>query len=126
MSYDAIVLLTYRKTRQLTGVSRKISPMQRVDTEGNTHLRRENDYVRVPAKHKGRTTRHALSETTEGLRADLLISNVDSYNIVYSWCIQIPKGEAMSGAILASRLFIYGTKKCNSWSRELRVTKDLD
>ena len=44
--------------------------MQRVDTDGNTHLRGDNDEVRVPAKNKGRTTGHAGPETTEGLRAD--------------------------------------------------------
>ena len=59
MSYDAVVILTDRKSRQLTGVSRKISPVQRVDTDGNSHLRGDNDYVRVLAKHKGRTTAHA-------------------------------------------------------------------
>ena len=53
MSYDAVVILTERKTRQLTDVRRKISPMQRVDTYGNSHLRGDDDYVRVPAKHKG-------------------------------------------------------------------------
>ena len=108
MSHDAVVIVTERKSRQLTGVSR--SPMQRVGTEGNSHLRGDNDYVRVPAKHKGRTTRRADPETTEGLRADPPAGNVDFYNIVYSWCFQIPTGEATSGAILASRLFSYGTK----------------
>ena len=67
-SMNIVQLLTGRKMRQLTGVSRKISPMQRVDA--NTHLRGENDFVRVPAKHKGRTTRHAVPETTEGFRAE--------------------------------------------------------
>ena len=110
MSYDAVVILTDRKTRQLTGVSRKISPMQRVDTDGNSHLRGDNEYVRVPAKHKCRTTGHADSETTEGLRADLPAGNVDSHKIVCRWCAQIPKGEATSGAILASRLSIYGSQ----------------
>ena len=57
--------------RQLTGVSRKIPPMQRVDTDGNSHLRGDNVHVRVPAKHKGRTIGHAVPETTDGLRADL-------------------------------------------------------
>ena len=78
MSYDAVVILTDRQMRQLTGVSRKISPMQRVDTDGNTHLRGDSDYVCVPANHKGRTTRHANSETPEGLRADPLTGKVDS------------------------------------------------
>ena len=106
-----LFFLTDRKTRHLTGASREISPMQRVDIDGNSHLQGDDVHVRVPTKHKGRTTRHADHETTEGFRADPPPGNVDSYNIVYSWCIQIPKAEATSGAaILASRLFIYGTK----------------
>ena len=52
MSYDAVVILTDRKTRQFTGVSRKISPMQRIDTDVNSNVRGDNDHVRVPAKHK--------------------------------------------------------------------------
>ena len=67
MSCDAVVNLTDGKTRQLTGARREISPMQWVDTDENTHLRGESDYVRVLAKHKGRTTGHADLETTEGL-----------------------------------------------------------
>ena len=35
MSYDAVVILTDGKTRQLKGASREISPMQRVDTDEN-------------------------------------------------------------------------------------------
>ena len=83
--------------------------MQRVDTDGNTHPRGFNDHVRVPAKHKGRTIGHADHETTEGCSADPPAGNVDSHIIVCSWCAQIPKGEATSGAILASRLSIHGT-----------------
>ena len=41
MSYDAVAFLTGRKTRQPTAVSRKISPMQQVDRDGNSHLRGE-------------------------------------------------------------------------------------
>ena len=111
MSYDdAVVILADGKTRQLTGVSRKISLMQWVDTDGNTHLRGDNDFVRVLAKHKGRTAGLADPETTKLLRADPLAFKVDAHNIVYSWCTQIPKGEATSGTILASRLITYGTK----------------
>ena len=59
--------------RQLTGVSRKISSTQRVDTDGNRHLRGNNDYVRVPAKHKSRTTGHADPETTEDFAQILML-----------------------------------------------------
>ena len=78
--------------------------MQRFDTDGNTHLRGDNDLVRVLAKHKGRTTRHADPETTEGLRADFTTGTVDFHKIVCSWCAQIPQADVASEAILASRL----------------------
>ena len=39
MSFVAVVILTDGKTRQLTGASREISSMQRVDTDETTHLR---------------------------------------------------------------------------------------
>ena len=82
------------------------------------------------------TTGHADSETTEGLRADPFTGEVDFHNTVCGWCAQahvpihscdltngcfqgqeigqillchIPKGVATSGAILGSRLSIYGT-----------------
>ena len=51
-----------------------------VDTEENAHLRGDNDYVHVLAKHKGRTTGHADTETTEGLCADPFSGRVDSHN----------------------------------------------
>ena len=41
--------------------------MQRVDTDGYTHLRGDNDHVRVLAEQKGRTTGHADRETTEDI-----------------------------------------------------------
>ena len=110
MSDHAVVILTARKTRQLTSVSRKISPTQRVDTDGNTQLRGDTNFVRVPAKHKSRTTRHADPETTEGLRADPPTNNVDSHTVVCSWCTQIPRVDATSGSILPSRLSICGAK----------------
>ena len=111
--------------------------MQRVDTDENAHLRGDSDYVHVFAKHKGRTTGHADSETTEGLCSDPFTGKVDFHNTVCAWCAQahvhlhscdstngysqgqeidrillyrIPKGQAANGAILASRLSTYGTK----------------
>ena len=43
MSFDAAVLLTDGKTRQLTGASREMSLKQRVDTDENAHLRGDSD-----------------------------------------------------------------------------------
>ena len=106
-------VLTDRKTRQLTGVSRKISPVRRVDTGGNSHLRGDHDHVRVHAKHKGRTTGCADHETTEGFSAEFPQ-------------LAFLKGEGTSGSILASRLVTYGTNVAKSWSHEARVTKILD
>ena len=126
--------------------------MQRVDKDENIHLRGDDDYVRVPAKHKGRTTGHADLETTEGLCADPPAGNVDSHKIVCSWCAQahvsihscdftngyfqgqeidvislyhITKGEATSGVILLSLLSIYGTKSVRAGVMNLVLQKFL-
>ena len=91
-SYDAVVILTGGKTRPLTGASREISPMQWVDTDGNSHLRGDHDHVRVPAKHKCRTTGHADHETSEGFSADPPAGIVDSYNTICAKIITEMRG----------------------------------
>ena len=78
------------------------------------------------AKHKGRTTGHADHETTEGFSADPPAGKVDSYNIVYSWRFQIPKGEATSEAIWASRLLTYDTKGARAGVMNPVLQKKLD
>ena len=54
MSFNAVDILTDEETRQLTDAGRGTYPMQRVDTSKNTHLRGDNVYVCVLARHKGR------------------------------------------------------------------------
>ena len=62
--------------------------MKWVDTEKNAYLRRENDYVCVPAKYKSRGVGCGNFETTEGLRTNSPAGDVDSHNIVSRWCAQ--------------------------------------
>ena len=88
MSYDTVVILADGTTRQLTGASREISPMQWVHTDEKTHLRGDNDYVRVLAKHKGRTTGHADPETTERLGVDRPADNADFHNIILQFGVR--------------------------------------
>ena len=88
MSFNAVDILTDEETRQPTDASREIYPMRRVDTDKSAHLRGDNDFACVPAKHKGRLAGYGDVETTEGLRADPLAGNVDSNNIICSWCAQ--------------------------------------
>ena len=59
----------------------------------NAHQRRNNDYLTVPPKYKSRLVGCGNFETTEGLRTDSLrtdspAADVDSHNIVCSWCAQ--------------------------------------
>ena len=62
MKINAGVILTDQEVRRLTEAGCEIYPMKWVDTDKNAYQRRDNDY--------------------EGLR------DVDSYNIVCSWCAQ--------------------------------------
>ena len=77
-----------KRVRQLTKTGCEIHPMKWVDTDKNAYLRRDNDYVSVPAKYKSRLVGCGNFETTEGLRTDSPAGDVDSHNIVRSWCAQ--------------------------------------
>ena len=110
--------------------------MQRVDTDENAHLRRDNEYVCAFAKHKGRLVGCEELETTEGLRADPLaviwiptisfsvgvhkltspftyaISRTDTpkdKKSIESCCIVFRKKELQVEPFGVSRLPIYGT-----------------
>ena len=60
--------------------------MQWIEVDKNAHLRRDNDHVSVPAKYKSRSVRCGKFKKTEGLRIDSPLVDVDSHNIVRSWC----------------------------------------
>ena len=51
-------------------------------------LRRDNDYVSVPAKYKSRLVGCGNFKTTEGRRTDSPAGEVDSHTVVCSWCAQ--------------------------------------
>ena len=52
------------------------------------YLRRDSDSVSVLAKYQSRLVGCGNFETTEGLRTDSSARDVDSHNIVCSWCAQ--------------------------------------
>ena len=54
MHVNAGVILTDEEIRQLTEAGCEIYPVKRVDTDKNANLRRDNDYVCVPATYKSR------------------------------------------------------------------------
>ena len=59
--------------------------MKWVDTDKNAYLRRDRDYVSVPAKYKSRLVGCGNFVTMERLRTDSPAGDVDSHNIVCSW-----------------------------------------
>ena len=79
-SFNAGVSLTDEEVRQLTDAACEIYPMQWVDTDKNAHLRRDKDYVSVPAKCKSRLVGCGNFETTDGRRTDSAVGDVDSHN----------------------------------------------
>ena len=88
MKFNAGVILTDEEVRQLTEAGCEIYPMKWVDTEKSAYLRRHSDYVSVPAKYKRRLVGCGHFETTGGLRTYSPAGDVDSHNIVCSWCAQ--------------------------------------
>ena len=88
LNFSAGVILTDEEVRQLTDAGCKIYPMQWIEVDKNAHLRRDDDYVTVFAKYKGRLVGCGNFKTTEGLRTDSPSGAVDSNNIICSWCAQ--------------------------------------
>ena len=86
--FDAVIILTDEEVRLLTEAGCEIYPMNWVDTDKNTYLRRDDDYVSVLAKYRSRLVGCGNIETTEGLRTDSRAGDADSHNIVCSWCAQ--------------------------------------
>ena len=82
--FNAGVILTDEEVRRLTEAGCEIYPMKWLDTDKNAYLRKDNDYVSVPAKYKSRFVGCGNFETTEGLRTDSPAGDVDSHNIVCS------------------------------------------
>ena len=88
IKFNAGVILTDEEVRQLTEAGCEIYPMKCVDTDKNAYLRRDSDYVSVLAKYKSPLVGCGNFETTEGLRTYSPAGDVDSHNIVCSWCAQ--------------------------------------
>ena len=66
----------------------EIHPIQWIEVDKDAHQRWNNDYSLVPPKNKRRLVGCGNFETAEGLRTDSLAADVDSHNIVCSWCVQ--------------------------------------
>ena len=86
MNSNAGVILTDEEVRQLTEAGCEIYPMQRIEVDENAHLRKDINNVSVLAKYKSRLFGCGNFETTEGFRTDSPSGDVDSHNIVRSWC----------------------------------------
>ena len=77
LNFNASIILTDEEVRQLTEAGW-------VETDKNAHLRRDNDYVSIPAKYKSRLVDCGNFKTTERFRTDSAAGDVDSHNIVCS------------------------------------------
>ena len=86
MKFNAGVILTDEEVRRFTEAGCEIYPMKWVDTDKSAYLRRDNDYVSVPAKCKSRLVVCGNFETTEGLRTDSLAGDVDSHQFLQLVC----------------------------------------
>ena len=78
MKFNAGNILTDEEVRQLTEASCEIYPMKWVDTDKKAYVRRDNDYVSVPATYKSRLVGCKNIKTTEKLRTDSPDGDVDS------------------------------------------------
>ena len=99
ITFHASVVLTDEKVRQITEAVCEIYPMKRFDSDKNANLRRDNDYVSIPAKYKSQLFGGENCETTEGLRTDFPAGDVDSLNIVRS-CLKMLVFETCANAIV--------------------------
>ncbi len=111
--------------------------MQWIEVDKNAHKRRDNKSI--PPELKSRLVGCGNFENTEGLRTDSPTADVDSHNLVFSWCAsnrvtiksaditsaylqgkendrvilyRIPKGGIPEEGVeeLAARVPVYGTK----------------
>ena len=61
-----------------------IQPMQWIETDKNAHQRRDGKFVAPDLK--SRLVGCGNFEETEGLRTDSPTGDVDSHNLIFSWC----------------------------------------
>ena len=87
VKFKAGVILSDEEVRQLTESGCEVYPMQWVEVDKNPH-RGNNDYSTAPPKYESRLVGCGNFEITEGLRTDSRAADVDSHNIVCSWCAQ--------------------------------------
>ena len=88
LNFNAGVILTDEEVRQFTEAGCEIYRVQWIEVDKNAHLQRDSDYVFVPAKCQSRLVGCGNFETTEGPRTDSPAGDLDSHNVVCSWCAQ--------------------------------------
>ena len=82
--FNAGVILTKSELQELLDEGVKVNPMQWIETDRNAHKRRDDKDI--PADLKSRLVGCGNFEETEGLRTDSPTGDVDSHNMVFSWC----------------------------------------
>jgi hypothetical protein len=82
--FNAGVVLTREEVNELQAKGVKIHPMQWVETDKNAHKRRDGKYMEPLLK--SRLVGCGNFEDTEDLRTDSPTGDVDSHNLVFSWC----------------------------------------
>jgi hypothetical protein len=82
--FNAGVILSRDELNQLRDEGVQVYPMQWIETDRNAHKRRADKFV--PPDLKSRLVGCGNFEDTEGLRTDSPTGDVDSHNLVFSWC----------------------------------------
>ena len=82
--FNAGVILSKDEVNKLRDEGVQIHPMQWIETDKNAHLRRADKFV--PRELKSRLVGCGNFEDTQGLRTDSPTGDVDSHNLVFSWC----------------------------------------
>jgi len=82
--FNAGVILSNAELQELIDAGVKVCPMQWIEVDKNAHKRRDNK--NIPPELKSRLVGCGNFENTEGLRTDSPTADVDSHNLVFSWC----------------------------------------
>ena len=84
MKFNAAVILNNEELQKLLDEGVTIQPMQWVETDKNAHLRRHDKAVEQLLK--SRLVGCGNFEDCEGLRTDSPTGDVDTHNLIFSWC----------------------------------------
>ena len=82
--FNAGVVLSKKEVDDLLAQGVTIQPMQWVETDKNAHLRRDGKFIAPDLK--SRLVGCGNFEETDGIRTDSPAGDVDSHNLIFSWC----------------------------------------